>query len=95
MCSSEIMNDAFFSKFRSDSMCIGEVGKGRLGRPVRVTAKMTDFWFLILLVFFFFLKQCFAFSLYPSSVFRLEHILLLMTMFYLVSIFLITLSCID
>ena len=54
MCSSEIMNDAFFSKFRSDSMCIGEVGKGRLGRPVRVTAKMTDFWFLILLVFFFF-----------------------------------------
>lgn len=92
MCSSEIMNDAFFSIFRSHSMCIREDGKGRLGRLVRVTAKMTDFCFFIMLVFF--LKQCIAFSLYPSSLFRLEHILLLMTMFYLVAIFLITLSCI-
>ena len=74
-------------------LCVsGQDGKGRLGRPVRVTAKMTGFCFSILLVFF--LKHCIALSLYPSSVFRLEHTLLLMNMFYLVAIFLITLSCI-
>lgn len=85
--------EGHFSQKLGQILCVsGQDGKGRLGRLIRVTAKVTDFCFYILLVFLW--SNALHFPQTLISVFRLEYILLLMTMFYLVAIFLVTLNCI-
>ena len=93
----------FFSRIRSNSVCITarreeEMGgserdeKRTLGRLMRVTAKIIVFYFFCYTVDIP-LKRCIPFSSDPSLVFKIECILL-MTMSYLVAIFVITLDSI-
>lgn len=71
---------------------LGQDGKGKLWKLIYFTAKNIDFY-LFGYIIDIPLKECTVFSLDPSLAFRLEQILLLLPMSYLMVIFLIILNC--